>query len=100
MYQHSGPHFLKASEIAFLAGTTKHQVEKWVKQGRLPSKVTINGERIHDCHVIPADEVHYILALMRAGKSWCHIEHEVQRTIRNRDRLIVSRTPDHLEGES
>ena len=93
------PEFLKISEIAQHLGTTRYQVERWMSEGRMPAAVEIDGHDLHNTKVIPADEVRYIIALMRAGNSWHHIENEVRRVHRLRQRLAQARLPGHLNSD-
>ena len=79
-----GYHSSELISIALAAqslGTSVRQVNSWIKDGRFPALVTVDGASLHSSPVVPLDELNYVAALMAAGKSWSYIEREVERLL-------------------
>ena len=100
-----GYHSSELISIALAAqslGTSVRQVNSWIKDGRFPAPVTVDGASLHSSPVVPLDELNYVAALMAAGRSWSYIEREVERLINSRGRRAAKLQPKHMakEGES
>ena len=99
-----GYHSSELISIALAAqslSTSVRQVNSWIKDGRFPAPVTVDGASLHSSPVVPLDELNYVAALMAAGKSWSYIEREVKRLINSRGRRAAKLQPKHMakEGE-
>ena len=64
-----GYHSSELISIALAAqslGTSVRQVNSWIKDGRFPAPVTVDGASLHSSPVVPLDELNYVAALMAA----------------------------------
>ena len=73
-------------------------IKAWIKEGRFPPPVEIEGEPLVKGKVIPKEEVSYIAAMMTAGRSWDDIERAVARLVKARQKRIEQCRPGHLDA--
>ena len=87
---------LTVAETAVSLGATSQRIHKWIKAGRFPPPLSVDGQPLHEKPVIPKDEVAYVAALMAAGKPWPVIEREVSRLVAARTSKLKWYLPTHM----
>jgi hypothetical protein len=100
-YGYHSSELISIAQSAQSLGASMKQINTWIKEGRFPPPVTVDGLPLHSSPVVPLDELNYVAALMAAEKPWSYIEREVQRLVNSRARRPASTQPTHLiqEGE-
>ena len=87
---------ISIAQSAQSLGASMKQINTWIKEGRFPPPVTVDGLPLHSSPVVPLDELNYVAALMAAEKPWSYIEREVQRLVNSRARRPACSQPSHL----
>lgn len=98
-YGYHSSELIPVAQAAQSLGASMKQINTWIKDGRFPPPVTVDGRPLHSSPVVPLDELNYVAALMAAGKPWGYIEREVQRLVNSRARRPASTQPTHLIQE-
>ena len=89
---------LTLSEAAVSIRAPVAVIKAWIKEGRFPPPVEIEGEPLVKGKAIPKEEVSYIAALITAGRSWDDIERAVARLVKARQKRIEQCRPGHLDA--
>ena len=98
-YGYHSSELIPVAQAAQSLGASMKRINTWIKDGRFPPPVTVDGRPLHSSPVVPLDELNYVAALMAAGKPWSYIEREVQRLVNSRTRRPASTQPTHLIQE-
>ena len=87
---------ISTTQAALSLTASVQQINKWIRLGRFPPPIEVDGKPLHSRPVIPRDEVAYVAALMTAGRSWAFIETEVRRLVNARARRLDWYVPEHI----
>ena len=69
-YGYHSSELIPVAQAAQSLGASMKQINTWIKDGRFPPPVTVDGRSLHSSPVVPLDELNYVAALMAAGKPW------------------------------
>jgi len=89
---------LSLSEAAISIRAPVAVIKTWIREGRFPPPVEIEGQPLVKSKVIPKEEVSYIAALITAGRGWDVIERAVARLVKAREKRIEQCRPGHLDA--
>ena len=95
-YGYHSSELIPIANAAQSLGASMKQINSWIKDGRFPPPVTVDGLPLHSSPVVPLDELNYVAALMAAEKPWSYIEREVERLVNSRARRPACSQPSHL----
>ena len=95
-YGYHSSELIPIANAAQSLGASMKQINSWIKDGRFPPPVTVDGRPLHSSPVVPLDELNYVAALMAAEKPWSYIEREVERLVNSRARRPACSQPSHL----